>query len=467
MGVCLVLLSMLSPAGGAGRAAGSEPPLDLRATWGAGAPPAWELGLAGPAGGGGWRLRVGAVGPGAVPVGGHAPAEWGGASGSVAWEAGSAAVEGAVASGRPYRGFAGPLRLVDGSVFGPASQVSRLGVQAGQLGAVLLHARSVPLWYTHNRLLVGQAWAVQVQAGASHLQAVVGDTGWQRLLFQQQPPIEARQVQAAVLAGARWRTPARGEWTARLGISQRARREDLDLGIQDGWAAWVRGRSPGRRPSWRLEAGVVSPAFDSPLWADDAPARDRVRFAGRWAWPRAGSRPGRSLEAELARQLDGTWVSGRLEAGLQQALAGGELELGAGGALAAQGQTWRPTGHLAFRRGAAGGSVELEPDGPCWQAWVGRGAWRLAAAAWPALSTWRVEWRWVPQEAARGWPAHGARLVAKWRAGSRPHLYAELAAPAGSGATLGLRVGRWDQGRPELYEADPGPLWVMVAWQGA
>lgn len=429
----------------------------------------WALEMRVPAGeAGAWRLQAHDAAAGSVPVGARAPVDWPGHAVAVGWERGDLLVSARWAHGRPYAGLPGPWRLVDGSVYGPGSQVS--GIRLGWEDRVveLLHGTGLPLWYTHSRQLQGDAWALGLQLGRTQLQAVASDTGDQRLLFAERPPIEARQVEAALLLGTGWVGPPGTEWTTRLGVSQRARREDASLDVEDGWALWLRARGLGRRPAWRLEASAVSPSFDSPLWGDDAPARDRVTVQGRWSQPRTANAAGRWVEGEVGRRLDGRWVRGRLAAGGTWAAGLGRLDAGAGLELDDDGMALLGVASLAYRIGGAGAAVEVEGPAASWSGWTAWGPWRVAATAWPFLETVRLECGWSPEPAWGAWPARGWRLVLKWRrGGGEPHLYGEAGWPVGGGAALGVRVGRWDEGRPEVFVPGPWPVLIMLAWETA
>lgn len=434
----------------------------------------WDLGLAGgtPAEGA-WRLDLSGVAPGAVPVGRRAPSAWAGTYVGAGWEREGLAASLQVSAARPYGGFAGPLRLVDGTVYGEASRVWSLEAKAGEgLQARVLYGSGLPLWYARNRMLSGQAWAAQLQVGASQLQAVASDTGWHRLTFETLPDVDARRMEAAVLGGFRIETAAdRLEWTARFGLSQRAEREGDDLDVENGWAALVQWRNRRLRPGWRLAASAVSPGFASPLWGDEAPVRDRLTLEGRWSWARGKGPAGGWVEAEAARRLAGPWVRGRALAGLERAFGGGSVTLAAGATFSETKSRLSPAAQVAYERGKAGISWELgEGAASRWKGWARLGQWDLAASVWPAQGTVRLEGRWAPQEGSGRWPPQGLRLVAKWQAGTgRRHFFAEAGWAAGGGGaaealTMGLRVGRWDQGHPERFDEGPLAVLFMMGW---
>ncbi|HEY8424672.1 MAG TPA: hypothetical protein VIK73_01500 [Limnochordales bacterium] len=429
----------------------------------------WAVAVTGSPGEAGvWRLQAHGAGPGSVPVGARAPVDWCGHSLEVGWERGDLAISAQWAQGRRYAGFPGPWRLVDGSVYGPSTRVRsvRVGWEGG--GVQVLHGTGVPLWYTHNRQLEGDSWALGLQLGRAQIQAVASDTGDQRLHFVTRSPMEARQVEAALSLGTGWTGLAGAEWTTRLGISQRARLEDASLEVADGWALWLRARGIGRRPAWRLEASAVSPSFDSPLWGDDAPARDRVTLQGRWSWPRWAGSWGRWMEGEVGRRLSGGWAAGRLAAGGDWPIGIGRVAVGAGVQLDDERAALLGTGSLSYQVGGAGATVEVEGHAASWSGWIAWGPWRVEAAAWPSLGTTRLECGWSPDPSWGAWPVRGWRLVLKWRRdGDEPHLYGEAGWPVGGGASLGVRVGRWDEGRPEVFVPGPWPVLIMLAWETA
>lgn len=491
---CLATLTILvaaptvpqAPAGareGAG-GADSPPPPGLRLTartawggplsaarggWGAGS---WEVELhTGPGAVGSWRLRAGGTAPGAVPWGRQAPSAHPREFAGVRWEGDGLAVGVQFSSGEPYRGFTGPLGLADGSAFENGSRLWEAQAAGPGWSARLVHAAGLPLWRVHNRTLAGQAWAGEASVGPGHLQAAYADTGPHLLAFETMPPLAARRVQAAAAGGMGGPLGRQGAWTAQLAVSQSAERDGDRLAVEEGWAISLQAHGPSARPRWRASVGAVSPDFGSPLWGDEAPARDRLAAQARWSWPAGRRRAGGWVEAEGSRTFRGEWVKLGAQAGVGRPTAGGLVKVAIGAGLAEGGAAFRPTASIAWEGGAAGvlASVD-EAASVLARGWVEGTRWRLEAAVWPASRIVRVEWE-APAEPARGGGVlRGVRLVAKWQAQTgRHHFYAEAGwAPGGGedgGFAAGIRVGRWDGGRPErFFDGEPLRVLVMMAW---
>ncbi|WP_324717622.1 hypothetical protein U7230_04910 [Carboxydochorda subterranea] len=427
------------------------------------------------------RLEAAGWQRGASPPGLFSAAEWPGWKARLAWATGAAAGWIGAYAASPYGGFAGPLPLVDGDVFGPGTRIWEAGLQPEAGSARVLLGWGLPLWYVHGRWVEGRVWAGEWATSRFGVQGVVSDTGLHRLTFATLPDTTVRRLGGAAGGWARWRGDGGIEVRGAAGLSEVAWRDGALVEGRQGWAVHVAALSR-RPPRGRMTLSAASPAFEPPLLADRQPPPGQIRASGRlgpgpeavspgawvqlegrWPWPqeegeslyRAGA--GRRWQVDPGRlALHVEWEQGATQDDEQHDRSG--RAAGVGGKL-----QW--DGH----RG--GGSVRWDPlggGGPDWSGWLTPGAgWRLRATWLSAGGVVRLEASWGPGGFDPGWPARGARLVYKVP-GSRsaaPYLYFEAGWSLGRDHALGIRVGRWDQGIAGRFPEGAPPILVMVRGQ--
>ncbi|MEW6046307.1 MAG: hypothetical protein AB1609_07470 [Bacillota bacterium] len=435
--------------------------------------PSWQLRLsAGASGQPGITLQLGGASAGAVPVGKRAESELLVSYGSLGWEGPERSAHVEVSRGQRYPDFPGALGLVDGTVLDEATRAWAARLTSGRFEAGALCVRQAPLWYTHARRVAGDAWALRLGSGNAEAQVVVADTGLHRLDFVTRPPIDVRRVEAALAGGFRLKPATGTELTAEVGVSQRAERDGDELTVENGWAAFVRLRKAGARPGWRLEGYALSPAFDSPLWGERAPARGRATVEGRWSWARGKGPVGGWVSGEATQDLVSGRARGKAEAGLTLRAGSGALAFGLAAELAAaDGASFRSDFSVGYE--SKTGSLALELDADAGVQWAGQvrpgGGWYVRTAWRPDPGIVRLEvGRAPPGTSSRGWPPPGVRVAGKWSgAVPRPYVFAEAGWSLGDFVTIGFRLGRWDEGRLDLFYDEPVSLLVMTAWRFA
>lgn len=425
----------------------------------------WSVGLDGGAGSGAWSVRLHGAGAAGIVPGHQVAREHPVLAGEVVWEGVARRLRLGYAAGDGYPPFDGPLRLVDGGVYGSGSRA--WWAQGGRAGAgvTLMRGLGIPLWYVHGRWVEGEVWAGQAQAGPLSAQAVLAETGEQRLRFAGGKEIPVRRADAALLA--HWSGHAqRARLTIQAAVSDHRARDGWDVRRTGGWASAIEATRWG---AWRVELTAVSPSFDVPTWGEGAPASGKVRIEGRLSGRgrEAGTRAWGS--AHVTFPWEGGAAAYRVDAGYRWDRPGGRPVRVEGG-VASDGDGVGPifsvtagdppsgTGWSASR-GVTGETLMSS-----WITWTP--GVRMAASWAPSSGAIRLEASGGPAAEAfdPGWPPAGWRVVCRWPARGEPFplTYAEGGWQLAPGWSVGGRMGRWDQGRLDVSVEGPWSFLIMV-----